>query len=221
VKRKTAICFAVAALSLGAFSPTPAAGQAGLPPYEIMTIIRSTGLDPVGRPVRRGSTYLLRAIDGYGQEVTVTVDAHRGRIVSVRPVVPVAAPYGPPGTAYVPPPYDVEPPYVAPPPYYPGDEFESDATYEPMSPDVDGPRVIYAPREFTGVPRPPARIPSAAKKAPANKSTSSSKAAPAPKAAATPAETVPLEQPTGTITGAAPSAEASSALAVPPVQTLE
>ena len=34
-----------------------------LPPHEILTILRSTGLDPLGQPVRRGPNYVLRAID--------------------------------------------------------------------------------------------------------------------------------------------------------------
>jgi hypothetical protein len=59
---------------------------AGLPPHEIVTIVRSTGLEPMGSPVRQGPTYALRAVDPAGEEVRVIVDAQRGRIVKVIPL---------------------------------------------------------------------------------------------------------------------------------------
>ncbi len=216
MKCKTAIYFAVAALSLAALFPAPATAQAELPAYEIVTIIRSAGLDPLGRPVRRGPAYVLRALDAYGQEVTVAVDARQGRILSVRPVMPVAAPYGPPGQAYVPPPYSVEPPY-APQPYYPGPEFESDDGYEPIPPGLGGPRVIYAPRAFNDVPRPPARVPSP-------KGKSASTIAPLPKAAperSAAAKGDGASELTTGSSGTAKQPEASDPLAAPPVQALE
>ena len=43
----------------------------GLPPHEIVTIVRSTGLEPMGSPVRQGPTYALRAVDPAGEEVRV------------------------------------------------------------------------------------------------------------------------------------------------------
>ena len=60
---------------------------AGLPPHEIVTIVRSTGLEPMGSPVRQGPTYALRAVDPAGEEVRVIVDAQRGRIVKVIPLM--------------------------------------------------------------------------------------------------------------------------------------
>jgi hypothetical protein len=90
----------VAATALGAvlaLPPAPAGAQGApgvLPPYEIVTILRSTGMTPVGRPVRRGPTYVLRAIDAAGEEVRVVVDARNGQIVSVRSVDSAA--FGPP-----------------------------------------------------------------------------------------------------------------------------
>jgi hypothetical protein len=83
-----------------------------LPPYEIATIIRSTGLDPVGRPVLRGADYVLRAIAGDGGVVRVVVDARSGEIVSVTPVETASrrlprgvtmGPYEPVPPGYVPP----------------------------------------------------------------------------------------------------------------------
>ena len=68
----------------------PAAAQGyepgGLPPYEILSILRSTGLDPIGPPIRRGPTYVLHAIDRGDREVRVVVSARTGEVVSVRPV---------------------------------------------------------------------------------------------------------------------------------------
>ncbi len=219
MNRRTAICFAIAAASLAAVLPGPAGAQGQLPSYEVATIIRSMGLDPLGSPVRRGSAYVLRALDGYGQQLNVTVDARTGRVLSVQPVAAAVAPYPGRPPAYVPAPgymapgYMV-PPYTAPayPPqlYYPGDEFEPDLTYEPMPPNE--PRVIYAPRQSSSVPRPPARVPTA--KAPAAK--------PAPKAAAAaPVEATSPELTTGSINDTTKQAETSPALVIPPVQSLE
>jgi hypothetical protein len=82
----------------------PGAGPA-LPPYEIVTIVRSTGLEPLSRPLRQGPAYVLRAMDPAGQEMRVIADARSGRLLKV---VPVA------GARYVgpmtPPPYGVAPP---------------------------------------------------------------------------------------------------------------
>ena len=69
---------------------TPAAAQqvvtsGGLPPHEILTIVRSAGLDPLGQPVRRGIHYALRAIGDGDREVSVLVDARSGGIVSITP----------------------------------------------------------------------------------------------------------------------------------------
>jgi hypothetical protein len=65
--------------------------------------VSSTGLEPVGRPVRQGPVYALRAVDPAGEEVRVVVDAYLGRIVKVIPLsgpryaMPLLrAPYGRP-----------------------------------------------------------------------------------------------------------------------------
>jgi hypothetical protein len=70
----------------------------GVPPYEVVAIVRSTGLEPLTRPVRNGTAYALRALDPAGMEVRVVVDARSGRIARVTPV---------PGQRYgeLPPPY--------------------------------------------------------------------------------------------------------------------
>jgi hypothetical protein len=82
---------ALAAVILIAPSPGSAAERnakpAGvLPPFEILTVVRSAGLNPVGRPTRRGPNYMLRAVDEFGQDVRVVVDGRMGEVISVTPV---------------------------------------------------------------------------------------------------------------------------------------
>jgi hypothetical protein len=106
LRRKIALCAGVLACLLAASKglsaqPAPPAYPApahpGLPPHEIITIVRSTGLEPLSPAARRGSVYALRAVDPAGQEVRVLVDARLGRIVRVVPLGPrYAAPAMPP-----------------------------------------------------------------------------------------------------------------------------
>jgi hypothetical protein len=64
---------------LAALAAAPAQAQVGgvLPPYEIITMLRSTGLDPVGRPVLQGRHYVLHAVDRDGEDVRVTATSSR------------------------------------------------------------------------------------------------------------------------------------------------
>ena len=98
LKHKIALCaglvaaLAVSGHALAQPAPPlayPGAGYpiAGLPPHEIVTIVRSAGLEPLGSPVRQGPAYALRAVDPAGEEVRVIVDAQRGRIVKVIPLM--------------------------------------------------------------------------------------------------------------------------------------
>lgn len=85
----------MALAALTAFATPAAAGDLPrlaqamdlMPPYEVLTIVRSAGLDPIGRPTRRGPTYVLHAIDDDDREVRVVVDARYGDIVSITPVM--------------------------------------------------------------------------------------------------------------------------------------
>jgi len=221
MQNKIAICFAGAVASLVAFS-VPAAAQAQLPSYEVATIVRSMGLDPVGGPSRRGPAYVQRALDGYGQPVSVTLDARSGRVMSVQPLAIAAVPYPAP-PAYVPEPGYVGPPYAVPAyppePYYPEAQVYSYPAYGPPPPA--GPRVIYAPRESYNVPRPPAPVPSVKKPT----------AKPAPKTASSSPPKTMVESPpeatsevtTGTVNAVSekPAEEKSSAVTLPPVQGME
>ena len=99
MKKQLAICAGLALLGLGA----PAEAQAlyagpglpdlALPPYQIMSIVRASGLAPLTRPMRRGPYYVLVAIDRVGRQMRVVVDAQLGDIVNLRPAV-AAGSYG-------------------------------------------------------------------------------------------------------------------------------
>jgi hypothetical protein len=89
------VAFTLATLSAGLAQPGPPPypgtvypGEGMiLPPYEVAAIVRSTGLEPLGRPVRQGQAYAVRAVDEAGEEVRVIVDARLGRIVKVIPLM--------------------------------------------------------------------------------------------------------------------------------------
>jgi hypothetical protein len=223
--RKIMVRIACAALwvaALPAKADPVRTAQAQLPPYEILTIIRSTGLDPLSQPVLRGSAYVLRAIDNSGEEVRVVVDAHQGRILSVRPVAAVST-YEAPPPGYGPPPvYGPDPRY--PPPY----EYDSDAVYEPMEP-AGPPPVIYGPRASLPASKPlQSSKPAAAAKKPAPAPRSAAVAPPKPAETSAPSsETTAPAATSGTAptNGAAPaedkSAPAAAAPALPPVQSFE
>jgi len=58
-----------------------------LPAYEVRAIVSSAGLDPIGPATRRGWSYVVRAVDDEDREVRVIVDARRGEIIAIRPVM--------------------------------------------------------------------------------------------------------------------------------------
>lgn len=66
---------------------------AGLPPGQIMAIVRASGFDPIGRPVRNGNVYSVLALDPYDVEYRMVVDARTGRTVTVREIARPAGPY--------------------------------------------------------------------------------------------------------------------------------
>ena len=93
--------------------PMPSSGL--MPPYEITTIVRSSGFEPLAPPLREGATYVLRATDFRGILMRVVVDAHSGAIRAVNRIVPGPGFSGPVGL--VPPPYGAagfEDPAMAP-----------------------------------------------------------------------------------------------------------
>ena len=157
MKRKM-IYAALAVLALSAPAAAQNYGPGGLPPHEILTILRSTGLDPLGQPVRRGPNYVLRAVDERDREVSVVVSARSGDVLSVTPVQ--TASRMPPqrgGLSWGP--YERMPPGYLPPGGYRGgslvdDEDEDD---EPISGNP------YPPRPPSALPgAPPMRSSNAA-----------------------------------------------------------
>lgn len=124
-------------------------GSELLPPHEIITIVRSTGFDPLGQPVRRGQNYVLRAIDEYDREVDLLVSARSGELLSVHPVsVASRTPPGPRAGGTVGPNERMPPGYVPPPSAYRGGPpiIDEDDDEEPA----------------IAAPRPPASVPGAA-----------------------------------------------------------
>src|SRR5499433_4492256 len=100
LKQRVLVCTSVVAFTLAASPaglaqpvppPYPGTVYPGdgmiLPPYEVAAIVRSTGLEPLGRPVRQGQAYAVRAVDEAGEEVRVIVDARLGRVVKVIPLM--------------------------------------------------------------------------------------------------------------------------------------
>ena len=73
--------------------PPPYYGAApydpGLPPHEVMTILRSTGFRPLGAPSRRGRFYVVSAIHPNGDDGRLVIDAYTGRIARFTPASPV------------------------------------------------------------------------------------------------------------------------------------
>ena len=58
----------------------------GIPPHQVMRVVRASGLTPVSRPVLAGPNYVVDAIDRNGEMRRVVVDAEFGDIVRVRPL---------------------------------------------------------------------------------------------------------------------------------------
>jgi hypothetical protein len=128
-------------------------GAEVLPPYEVVTIVRSAGLDPLTRPFLRGRDYVIRAIDRHGREVRVVVDARRGEIMRVAPVAVASRGltmgpyqrmdgYAPPPDRYVEPGDAGEPPSVV----YGDEPADADAPRPPAAvPGVPSARAMPAP----------------------------------------------------------------------------
>jgi hypothetical protein len=121
LQQRTAIFAAVLALGLADvgianaqaiyFGFAPRVYDPGLPPHEIMRIVRSTGLAPLTRPGRRGPYYMVVAANRSGGQMRVVVDAYSGEIVRINPML-VAGLYAPQVAA----PYDPAPRVVTVPP---------------------------------------------------------------------------------------------------------
>ena len=183
-----------------------------LPPQEVAAIVASMGMRPLDRPLWRNGRYVLRAVDRYGRDVRVVLDARDGQVLAVRPL---ARGYGhrddgyDAGPRYAPPRdyprsdrYDprFDAPSSPPPAAIPGrpridddDEFFDDDRQEgSLVPRAEPPSVISAPREPADR-SPPRRTVSAAPVEPAPAKTPLPR--PRPEVATAPADA----QPTGSV----------------------
>ncbi len=138
MKREWIIGLAIAAAAIGAsgFAAPSRAGEAVaveavLPVSDILDTVRLMGLAPNRRAVRRGSYYVVHAIDPYGVELRVVADAHFGDILAVTPAAP----------------YAVTPHYVRAP----------RIIHVPQADDGAPPRRHLKPRRRGEVPLPPKR----------------------------------------------------------------
>lgn len=106
-------------------SPQPKPVTGFVSSYEIMRTVRTAGFDPLGPPLREGSTYVLRATDFRGILMRVVLDARTGVIRDVTRIVPAeSGPYGIIASPYGPSPY---PPPYEPPPYGSPAEYDAPA----------------------------------------------------------------------------------------------
>lgn len=160
MKQGFALLLAGSLLALGS---APALAVDLVPPHEVLTMLRSTSFEPLGRPVRQGANYIVRAVDRRGEEVRLVVDAYSGRVRSVAPTghgpryaAPVArSPYDGPG--------------LLPPPYYgpgygrgygPGPYYGPGPRVVRVLPDYDDEPAYYGPGGYPMEPRmaPPPRV---------------------------------------------------------------
>lgn len=131
-----------------AYDPPPYGSQryapgpyGALPPYEVVTIIRSMGFNPQSRPVLRGRVYVIHAIDDHGIPLRVAVDARSGRVMRV--VERVA------GAGYGPLPPDRDGAYPVPPSAVPDGAYDM-----PDEDDADAPPPVYRAPGNGAYPRP-------------------------------------------------------------------
>lgn len=112
MKRSFILAAFAVATSVGLADNAQAQGYAAdlMPPYEVSTIITSMGMRPLGRPAWRAGRYFVAAVDRYGREVNVVLDARDGQVIAVRPM---AGGYGSQ------PQYGYDPRYAPPPAGYP------------------------------------------------------------------------------------------------------
>ena len=148
------LCLVISAVSVGYAQSPPSAPPAGgaaplpgfVPPYEITKIVRAAGYDPLTRPRREGTTYVVRATNYRGILMRIVIDARSGAIRAVNRIVPGPGPYGVIGVMGPPPyggPYDPPiGPLRGPPPSYPA------GPYGPLT----GPPPPYPPPYYDGPP---------------------------------------------------------------------
>lgn len=152
--------------------PRPPAPIEVMPPHEVRTLVRSTGLMPEGPPLRQGDLYIQRAIDPHGRVMRVIVDGDAGAVVSIRPMPPGpryrGAPH--PRIGMLPPRFFDDEDEPVPPQAIPGVRApaagERLAARPPGATPVPRPRPAVAPRA-RAVAATPAQVPEATGSVPA------------------------------------------------------
>jgi hypothetical protein len=66
-------------------APVPGYGPSLLPPREVYTVLRESGLSPLGIPRQRGMFYVISVIDRRGDDGRLVIDARNGQIVRFVP----------------------------------------------------------------------------------------------------------------------------------------
>jgi hypothetical protein len=205
---------AVAALS--AASPVTAQNYgvqptgAVLPPYEVLTIIRSMGFNPANPPALRGPVYVVRAFDDDDSPVRIVVDARSGHVIGVRESGPNPgyAAAAPGRLGAFPAPRETVPPGMVPPAAVSaGSMYETQPYLAPPPPKH--PKI--AARTPTPRPRPAQATDERAAVPPAVPSTTAS----APEIAATPGKSVPAPV---AATAAAPTISPTPLVPVAPLE---
>jgi hypothetical protein len=188
-----------------AYEPGGRIHDGSLLPFEVMRIVRSTGLAPLSRPMRRGAYYEVIAANRAGGQMRIVVDAFAGDIVKVNPIM-AGGPYGPRLAA----PYD---PQLQPPPRPVAPYARFDDGVPPVPPrNVPAARIATAPATAPA-PDATAALPAARTPIPRARPSSAAREAPPspPALAAAPPAAAPA-------TAATPSA-AAPALASSPLAT--
>ena len=153
-----------------------------LPAYEVNTIVASMGMRPVGRPAWMRGRYVVAAIDRYGRDVNVVLDARDGQVLAVRPLGRGGFGPPPPGYAGPPVPYDRMDERLSPPAPVPGGPPQHDEEFF----DDDRQQGALPPRPVART-APPPRDPSV--------TASVTRTAPAQRKDAAPKDTTPVPRP--------------------------
>lgn len=90
-----ALAITLSLVAAGSFKREQTIATDAVPAKEILTTVRSMGLDPTSEPLRRGPYYVLHAYNSRGIEMRVVADAQLGDILSVTPVRALNSAYAP------------------------------------------------------------------------------------------------------------------------------
>jgi hypothetical protein len=229
----------------GYVAAPPPMVHGGLPPNEILMVVRASGLRPLTQPARQGpQQYVLLASDNMGGQLRVVVNAHNGRIVHAAPAhdprfayqparprgfIPMPAPQH--GTVAPPPSYGAAPPPDVrdPTPPLPRTARATPPAPQARAPQNPSPKsssLASAPDVTGAVPSRPARTPLPRPRPVVAASEAAAQAPPAPVRQAVPetspeAEASPAVKPAPAAPSAAPAQPAATETQMVPVAPLD